>query len=132
MSERLDVGEQRLKLTGAFGEEFVSALEKGSTEIPLVNELRTRLREKSDLRVIGSEVDKNTKLPDIIIRLNEQMGLPSNFSLKDIRGRLAGQEERFVLVLFGLERLPPREGKEILNKLKVLKKVDVLHDFSKG
>lgn len=131
MSERLDVDRQRLKLTRAFGEEFVSALEGGLTEKPLVNRLRSRLRKRSGLQVIGSEIDENTELPDIVGRLNEQMGLPGDSDLKDIRARLAGQEERFVLVLSGFKRLPPGKGEKILKKVKYLG-VDVLYDPKEG
>ncbi|MDO8488126.1 MAG: hypothetical protein Q7S31_02300 [bacterium] len=54
---------------------------------------------------------------EIEASLCRQMGLPPSSNLRDVKNRLVGRENEFLLVVRGLSSLPPAEQKRIKERL---------------
>ena len=115
------LGDQRLLVSQALGDDFTSGLEGSSADSPLVVKVRLYLLEHPGTQIIGAKIEENTGLPDIIKSLSTQMGLPENSNLGNIKDRLYGREKSFILVFPGFNNLLPKEQKNIQKKLKMLK-----------
>ncbi len=123
----VNLGNQRLSVSMALGNEFALEIEKNSTDLPLAIKVRSRFFQNPNTHVIGSKVEKDTTLQDIIEKLNSQISLPEGSDLGAIGDRLVGEKKDFVIVLNGFVNLPANQQKEISSKLGKLK-VEILTD----
>ena len=120
MTETLiSLGDQRLILGQNLGDGFVQSVEsKPSPEdSPAVKAVRQRFFNNPSTKLLGYNTKKGEGLPDIEASLGRQMGLPPGSNLRDIRDRLVGRENDFLLVVTGLGSLPQREREKIKIRL---------------
>lgn len=116
-----------MSVSRALGSDFVLKLENNSTDSPLANKVRSLLLENPNMHIIGAKIESDTELPDIVDKLNLQMGLPLNSSLRAVGDRLAGREKDFILVLNGFNNLSSNAQGGIERTLRRLK-VKILTD----
>ena len=123
MAERpIDLGRQRLLISRELGSEFASFLEDGSSEggSGAVGRTREYLAENPTGQIIGAKLKKNGSLSDFEASLCRQMGLPRGSKLKDVKNRLAGRENDFLLVILGKDNLSSRDRKKLRSQIKKL------------
>jgi len=123
MTERpIDLNSQRLLISQEIGGEFVSLLESHPEESdPKVVKLsRKFLTENRRGQIIGARFEEGASLSDFEASLCRQMGLPENSNLRDVRDRIAGREDNFLLVVLGKDNLSPKDRKRLTGQIKRL------------
>ena len=94
---------------------FAHALEGRETvtegQEVLLATVRDYVLERPNTQILGTSLTKDSTLPDVEASLCRQMGLPSDFGLRDIKNRVAGSENKFILVFPGAQNLSKRERK---------------------
>lgn len=123
MAERpIDLGNQRLSVSQALGDEFVSLLEGPPRESDpeTVKLSREFLAENGKNQIIGVRFEEEASLSGFKASLCQQMGLPEGSSLRDVRDRLAGRESHFLLVVLGMDNLSQKDGIKLSRQIKRL------------
>ena len=120
MTETLiDLGDQRLILGQNLGDAFVRSIESLSSpnDSPAIKAVRIRLFNNPSTKLLGYEVKEGEGPKEIEASLCRQMGLPPSSRLRDVKDRLVGRENKFLLVVRGLSNLPPADQKRIKKRL---------------
>ena len=120
MTETLiNLGDQRLILGQNLGDTFVRSIESLSSpdDSPATIAVRLRLFINPDTKLLGYEVKEGEGSTEIEASLCRQMGLPPGSRLRDVKDRLIGRENEFLLVVRGLRSLPPADQERIKKRL---------------
>lgn len=81
MSEQqIDLGDQRLSVGAGLGDEFVRSLESDKEDNELANKVKQHLIQNPGTIIVGSKVDEDGELKDVLLKLNFQVGLPESMS----------------------------------------------------
>ena len=123
--ESIDLGSQRLSVSSELGNDFALVLEgkagvsEGHEE--LIRDVRKQISENPRTQIIGTKLTEESALSDVVASLSRQMGLPPGSQLRDIRNRLVGRENDFLMLVLDADRLPEKRKRGLEKRLKSLK-----------